>query len=97
MAIHSRPDLPLPLEQALTERRKELHCLQQIERIISTSQGTIDDILEAIVATIPGAWLYPAIAIAIARIRRGDRCYQTGDLGRCQSLQTSEIKIKDTV
>ncbi len=91
----SRDGLALPVEQALVERMKELHCLQQIERIISTSQGTIDDMLGEIVTTIPAAWLHPASAVA--RIRHGDRFFQTGDLEQCQSVQSSEIKINDTV
>ncbi|MEA5390930.1 HD-GYP domain-containing protein [Cyanobium gracile UHCC 0139] len=94
MAPPSGTGLSLPLEQALTERMKELHCLQQIESIISTSQGSLDDMLEAIVATIPAAWLHPASTVA--RIRRGDRCYQTGDLERCPSVQSAEIWVNDT-
>lgn len=87
--------LSLPLEQALTERMKELHCLQQIESIISTSQGPIDAMLEQIVATIPEAWLHSGSAVA--RIRRGDRCYQTGDLEHCPSVQSAEIWVRDTL
>jgi putative nucleotidyltransferase with HDIG domain len=83
------------LEQALTERMKELHSLHQIERIISTHQGTIDEALEAIVALIPEAWQHSASAIA--RIRRGDRHYQTGDLERCHSVQSAEIRVNDSV
>lgn len=95
VAASSLEGLALPLEQALVERMKELHCLQQIEHIISTSQGTIDDMLAEIVTTIPAAWLHPASAIA--RIRRGDRSYQTGDLERCPSVQSSEIRANDRV
>ena len=36
VAPRSREGLTLPLEQALMDRMKELHCLQSIERIIST-------------------------------------------------------------
>jgi putative nucleotidyltransferase with HDIG domain len=86
---------PLPLAKALRERVKELHCLQQIERIISTSQGTIDDMLAEIVATIPAAWQHPASTIA--RIRWGGRRYQTGDLECCPSVQSSEIRVNDRV
>jgi len=74
---------------------KELHCLQQIESIISASQGPIDAMLEQIVATIPKAWLHPASAIA--RICRGERCCQTGDLEQCQSVQSAEIRVRDTL
>ncbi len=95
VAASSLEGLALPLEQALIERMKELHCLHQIERIISTSQGTIDGMLAEIVTTIPAAWLHPANAIA--RIRHGDRRYQTGDLERCQSVQSSEIRVNDRV
>ncbi len=95
MAPRSREGLALPLELALMERVKELHCLHQIERIISTSQGTIDDMLGEIVTTIPAAWRHPASAIA--RIRRGERRYQTGDLERCQSVQSSQIRVNDRV
>ncbi len=95
MATRSFEGLALPVEQALIERMKELHCLQQIERIISTSEGTIDDMMAAIVTTIPAAWLHPASAIA--RIRHGERLYQTGDLERCPSVQSSEIRAHERV
>jgi putative nucleotidyltransferase with HDIG domain len=95
MATCPATGLSLPLEQALTERMKELHCLQQIESIISASQGSIDAMLEQIVATIPVAWLHPGSAVAM--ISRGDRCYQTGDLERCRSVQSAEIRVRDTL
>lgn len=95
MANRSRSCSPLPLKVALQERMKELHCLQKIERIISTSQGTIDDLLAEIVTTIPAAWQHPASTIA--RIRWGDRRYQTGELERCQAVQSSQISVNDRV
>ncbi|WP_323242970.1 HD-GYP domain-containing protein [Synechococcus sp. BA-124 BA4] len=95
VATRSRDGLALPLEQALMERMKELHCLQQIEHIISTSQETIDGMLAEIVTTIPTAWLHPSSAVA--RIRHGERLYQTGDLERCQSVQSSAIKVNERV
>lgn len=80
----------MPIERALTERMKELNCLQQIEQIASTHQGDIDNAFHKIVNILPAAWLYPGNAVA--RIRRGDRVYQTGDIERCQSVQSSEIR-----
>lgn len=87
--------MPMPLEMALTERMKELHCLQQIEQIIGTSQGTIDDILQQTVDAIPAAWLHSAHSVA--RISRGPKVYQTGDLDRCPSVQSSPIRANDTI
>jgi HD-GYP domain-containing protein (c-di-GMP phosphodiesterase class II) len=94
-ATQTERSLPLPLEMALTERRKELHCLQQIERIIAASQGSIDDILQQTVDAIPKAWLHSGHTIA--RISRGTKVYQTGDLDRCQSIQSSPIRANDTI
>jgi HD-GYP domain-containing protein (c-di-GMP phosphodiesterase class II) len=95
VATKAASTLPLPVEMALTERRKELHCLQQIEQIIGANQGTLDDLLQQTVAAIPQAWLHSGHTIA--RISRGPKVYQTGDLDRCQSVQTSPIRANDTI
>ncbi|MCT0207007.1 HD-GYP domain-containing protein [Synechococcus sp. CS-1332] len=95
VATRSESTLPQPLELALTERRKKLHCLQQIEQIISANQGTIDDILQQTVEAIPNAW--PHAAHTVARISRGTKAYQTGDLDRCPSVQSSPIRANGTI
>ncbi|WP_255147236.1 HD-GYP domain-containing protein [Synechococcus sp. ATX 2A4] len=85
----------LPIQQALKERTKELHCLQQIEQIVRANAGGIDDILQNVVDTIPFAWRHSASAIA--RISRGERIYQTGDFDRCLSVLSVQIKANDNV
>ncbi len=95
VATKAETTLPLSLELALTERRKELHCLQRIEQIIGANQGTVDDILQQIVDVIPEAWLHSAHTVA--RISRGPKVYQTGELDRCQSVQSSPIRSNDTI
>jgi hypothetical protein len=85
----------LPLQLALMERTKELHCLQQIEAIVRANPGGIDCILQDMVAVIPAAWLHPTSAIA--RIRYAGRVFQTGDLERCVSVQSAEISINDDI
>jgi|GEM_PF-4904026 len=85
----------LPIQLALMERTKELHCLQQIEVIVRANQGGIDRILQDVVAVIPAAWLHPTSAIA--RIRYAGRVFQTGDLERCVSVQSAEIRVNDDV
>ncbi len=87
--------VPMGLGMVLQERRKELQCLQQIERIIGASQGSIDDILQQTVDAIPQAWLHSGHTIA--RISQGPKVYQTGDLDRCQSVQSSPIRTNDTI
>ncbi len=93
--MHAQATLPLPLELALTERIKELHCLQQIEQIIGANQGTLDDILQQTVDAIPKPWLHSANTVA--RISRGTKVYQTVYLDRCQSVQSSAIRANDTI
>ncbi len=95
VATKAETTLPLPLELALAERRKELRCLQRIEQIIGASQGTIDDILQQTVDAIPKAWLHTAHTVA--RISRGTKTYQTGDLDRCPSVQSSPIRANNTI
>ncbi|WP_216906037.1 HD domain-containing phosphohydrolase [Synechococcus sp. CCY 0621] len=80
---------------ALTDHRKELRCLQQIEQIIGASHGSIDDIHQQTVDAIPQAWLHAAHGVA--RISRGTKTYQTGHLDRCQSDQSSPIRANDTI
>ncbi len=81
----------LPLQRALMERTKELHCLQQIEAIVHANTGDIDCILQDMVAVIPAAWLHPTSAIA--RICYAGRVFQTGDLEQCVSVQSAEIRV----
>jgi putative nucleotidyltransferase with HDIG domain len=95
VATKAATTLPLPLELALTERIKELHCLQQIEQIIGANQGTLDDLLQQTVEAIPKAWQHAAHTVA--RISRGTKTYQTGDLDRCPSVQSSAIRANDTI
>ncbi len=95
LQVTTKAQATLPLAIALTERMKELHCLQKIERIIDTNQGTIDDVLQQTVNAIPAAWLHSTHTVA--RISRGPKVYQTGDLERCPSVQSSPIKANDTV
>lgn len=85
----------MPLNLALTERMKELTCLQRIEQIIGAHQGTIDDILRETVEVMPEAWLHSANAIA--RISRGSKVYQTGNLDHCKSVLSSDIKANNNL
>ena len=87
--------LPMPVELALTERMKELHCLNQIEQTIGANQGSIDDMLQQTVEAIPQAWLHSAHAIA--RISRGSQVYQTGNIDHCLSVQSSQISANNTI
>jgi putative nucleotidyltransferase with HDIG domain len=93
--MHALAPSSLPLELALTERSKELSCLQQIEQIIGANQGTLDDLLQQTVEAIPKAWQHAAHTVA--RISRGAKTYQTGDLDRCPSVQSSSIRANDTI
>jgi HD-GYP domain-containing protein (c-di-GMP phosphodiesterase class II) len=95
VATKAQGSLPTPLELALTERSKELSCLQQIEQIIGANQGTLDDLLQQTVEAIPKAWQHAAHTVA--RISRGTKTYQTGDLDRCPSVQSSAIRANDTI
>ena len=96
IAMNAKASLPMmPLELALKERGKELHCLQQIEQIIGANQGTLDDKLTKIVEAIPQAWLHSANTFA--RISWGLKVYKTGDLDRCHSVQSAQIRGNDNV
>jgi putative nucleotidyltransferase with HDIG domain len=78
-----------PMELALKERMKELNCLQQIEKMIGTHEGTFDELFQKIVNVIPEAWVHSTDAVA--RIRWGESAYSTGDVESCKSLQSSSI------
>ncbi|MCP9833423.1 MULTISPECIES: HD-GYP domain-containing protein [unclassified Cyanobium] len=93
LQVATKAQATLPFELALTERTKELNCLQQMEQIIAASEGTLDDILWQTVEAIPKAWLHSANTVA--RITKGSKVYQTGDLDRCQSVQSAQIKAND--
>ena len=78
-----------PMALALKERMKELNCLQQIEKIIGTNEGTSEELFQKVVNVIPEAWVHSAEAVA--RIRWGESTYSSGDVDSCKSLQSSRI------
>jgi len=77
--------------QALRERVKELSCLYRINRVFEGSAGSLDEVFQRIVETIPPAWQYPEIAAA--RIVLDGKRYETPGFGEGGPRQTSDVIV----
>jgi len=77
--------------QALRERVKELSCLYRINRVFEGSAGSLDEVFQRIVETIPPAWQYPEIASA--RIVLDGKRYETPGFEDGGQRQTSEVIV----
>ena len=78
-------------ERALTERVKELTCLQQIAQIAAVPGLSLEAILQRIVELLPSAWQYATIAFA--RIRVDGRSYATPGFRPSGWKQTARIVV----
>jgi len=76
----------------LRERVKELSCLYRINRVFEGSAGSLDEVLQRIVDTIPPAWQYPEIASA--RIVLDGKRYETPGFEGSGPRQTSEVMVE---
>lgn len=63
------------MEEALSERVKELNCISCVAAILHRQDVPLDTLLGEVVAVLPAAWHYPDIATA--RIRLDDCVHQT--------------------
>jgi predicted nucleotidyltransferase len=55
--------------RALQERAKELNCLYRIEETLRADQLPLEDLLQAVVNTLPAGWQYPTHCAARIRVR----------------------------
>ncbi len=78
-------------QRALTERVKELTCLQRIAQIAAEPDRPLDAILQEVVELLPPAWQYPEIALA--RIVVDGRAYATPGFRRTHWKQTARLVV----
>ncbi len=62
MIEHNLPDEKLI--NTLRERAKELNCLYQVEEILSGYSGSLPEMFNSIIETVPSGWQYPEICQA---------------------------------
>jgi two-component system NtrC family sensor kinase len=78
-------------QRALTERVKELTCLQKIAQVAAVPDLSLDAILRRIVELLPSAWQYPQIAFA--RLRVDGRSYVTPGFRPSNWKQAARIVV----
>lgn len=81
-------------QKALTERVKELSCLQKIARVAVDPDQSLAAILRQIVRILPPAWQYPHHAVA--RIQLDGRSYASPDFRDNHRKQTAPIMVYGT-
>jgi len=82
---------PRPSQQALTERVKELTCLQEVAQVAAAPGLSLDASLQQIAERLPSAWPYPEVAFA--RILVGGRSYATPGFRESAWKQTARIIV----
>jgi len=88
--VKTRP-LSRASQRALTERVKELTCLQEIAQVAAVPGLSLDAILQQIVELLPAAWQYARIAFA--RILVDGRSYATPGFRESGWKQTARIVV----
>lgn len=80
-------------ERQLRRRTSELNTLFKLNEIVDRKGITIDGILQQAADLLPAVW--PEREHAVARIRWGDRVYETGDYSRCKTILSEELRVLD--
>ncbi len=78
-------------QRALTERVKELTCLQQIAQIAAVPNQSLEAILQEVVEALPPAWQYAELASA--RILVDGRTYATPGFRQTRWTQAARIVV----
>jgi len=81
------------LQHRLQERVKELTALHGTARLLQDTASPLDDVVPAIVALLPPAWMHPDIAEG--RIRCGDRGWSTPDFRESPWMQREAFRLRD--
>lgn len=84
-------DILLQEGQQLQERIKELKCLYGISKLVESSGGSLNKILDGTVKLIPVAWHHPSISCA--RIIANDKVFQTENFH--ETIWKLEAKVKE--
>jgi hypothetical protein len=85
--------LPDSLQNRLQERVKELTALHRAARLLQDTSSPLDDIVPAVAASLPQAWVHPDVAAG--RIRCGDRTWSTPGFRETPWLQTEAFRLRD--
>lgn len=73
----------------LTERRKELSCLYQLEELLRNMDSPLEDVFKAVIEIIPPGWQYPEFARA--KIEYKGDSYAAGDYRETRWQQSAPI------
>ena len=85
--------MPESLQHRLQERVKELTALHRTARLLQDTTSPFDEIVPAVAALLPAAWLHPEVAVG--RIRCGDRAWTTPGFRETPWLQTETFRLRD--
>ena len=85
--------MPDSLQNRLQERVKELTALHRAARLLQDTSSPLDDIVPAVAASLPRAWMHPDVAAG--RIRCGDRTWSTPGFRETPWLQTEAFRLRD--
>ena len=92
------PDSPYDSDKllaALQERAKELHCLYQVEEVLSSADLQLHDALEMVVRAIPPGWQYPQICQA--RITYLGRTYSSAEFAPTEWILRADLMVQNEI
>lgn len=85
--------MPDSLQHRLQERVKELTALHRTARLLQDTASPLDDIVPAVAALLPAAWLHQDVAAG--RIRCGDCAWITPGFCETPWLQVETFRLRD--
>jgi len=74
---------------ALRERAKELECLYRVDDVLNRTEDATDELMAALVRTLPAGWMHPDIAEA--RIVVGRKAHATPGFRETEWMLTSPV------
>jgi hypothetical protein len=94
--MSAAPEKPIDrILHDLKERAKELNCLYRVDELIGREEIPLDDILRAVIQTVPAAWQYADVCVA--RITLGPNAYEPPDFKPSPWVQSSPIEVQGEV
>lgn len=85
--------MPDSLQHRLQERVKELTALHRTARLLEDTTSPVDDIIPAVAALLPAAWMHPEVAESC--IRCGPRRWATPGFRETAWLQRETFRLRD--
>ena len=94
-AVRVRTAELLKTQLGLNERVKEQRCLYAVFRATENLDRPLAELLREVARLLPPAFLHPHAALA--RVEWDGQAHETGDVGACPDVLTTEVRVDERV